>query len=170
MRKIFLLLFSFILILTGCSSDKTTVEYYLNNHYYDLGSTGLGHYYDVDGVAQYDEDFSALKKDVDEGQVMHLFYDNGEIFGFEATYALDDIQVRLGYDMDNENYYCYAQNTVTEVREDNIGCSNTYVYIQENAPDLAKEFSTISESFEISMDSLIVGESQQVEDVVNNLK
>lgn len=170
MKKIFVLLFSIILILTGCSSDKTTVDYYINNGYTDLGSTGYGYDYEVDGETIYDEEYSALEKQIGENQVMKIMYDNGEIIGFRATYTINDVFLELVYDMNDENYYCSAYNDVTQEHESEVGCSNTFVYIEENAPELAAEFSSVSENLGISMDSLIIGDSQQVEEAVKSLE
>lgn len=161
MKKLFALLFSSILLLTGCV-DKTTISYYTDNGYTDIGEI---------------EGYNALQKEITENETMYLGYTNEDIKLFTAVYETGEISIAFYSTLSGET--CSA-NVLDEEgssmpvvpREsvsNNFGttsCSNAFAYYMKYAPDLANEINDLIVNFDLNEEVIKNGDVAVIEDMI----
>lgn len=165
MKRLFLLLGSFIFILTGCS-DPGTVDYYLSDGYTDLGEVGYGYTYnDV-----YDETSFLMEKQISDTEKVTIMYDNDQVFVFSGYFTIDGISVVFQTRTTDALTSCYAYGENHKYTHEKLSCTDTVAYYLENAPDLLDELVSLYEDFELSDDIFNTGDATNVEETIAYLK
>lgn len=160
MKKLIILVISFLVILTACST-QSNVQYYLNHGYTYMGSAAPS--YTLDGT--YSDTSTVMEKAISDSEKVSILYNQNHILVFSGTYTTGSNVVKFETRTTDEFRKCSVANSNYEQE---VSCNSTYAYFLENAPNLAQEILNINTNFGLSEDAFTGGDAKEVEDVLNS--